>query len=381
MRSESVQNGGLDQHHAEGVAEHPAPPDNRVEPGNDWAAPGHAVPRAKRLYPDYQVGDARERRYPRHALSAIFPPLTSEEFDQLLENIAEIGQSERIVVYDGQIIDGFHRDEICYILGVEAKYRHLSTATDTVAFVLGQNLHGRHMTSAQRSLVVASLPNRPRGRVDQERTAHGAHSSASAGQASLPITKPKNQIGINTDLILADPAKAVSDVRAYAVDPASRQYITNRQAAELAGVSTTSVQLAKKIIESGNEAVLHAVGAGMSAQRATAILKLPVDDQHQAIQDFRDGKKRELSRKEKSKEDKAAIAQSKKSNDGVDLTGIVLDEIPQALYSRVASLLKRSLEFAKKGFANEYEVKQFQRVLVECRFVVEAGPGLLEAET
>jgi FtsZ-binding cell division protein ZapB len=112
-----------------------------------------------------------------HPLSAAFPSMPEVDLEALAEDIKKHGQRDDGVMYEGMVLDGWHRYLACEKAGV--KFFALQfDGDDPVAFVLGKNLHRRHMTGSQRAAAVVAATNwRPRG--DQKsRSAPGADRTA-----------------------------------------------------------------------------------------------------------------------------------------------------------------------------------------------------------
>ena len=87
----------------------------------------------------------------RHELSKAWPDMKPDEFIRLVDSIKDGGLQEDIVLYDGQILDGWHRYTACIHAGAEPRFRQLPTDTDPVRFVINANTHRRHLTPAQRA--------------------------------------------------------------------------------------------------------------------------------------------------------------------------------------------------------------------------------------
>lgn len=101
---------------------------------------------------------------PFHEAADIFPLLNEADLDDLAHDIATNGQHEAILLYDGMIIDGRNRYLACEIAGVEPRFEEWEgEPEELVPFVMSLNLHRRHLTTSQRSLVAARLANMERG--------------------------------------------------------------------------------------------------------------------------------------------------------------------------------------------------------------------------
>ena len=59
-----------------------------------------------------------------------------------------------ITLYDNKVIDGWHRLRACMNLGLEPMLTELDG--DPVDFVIGQNIHRRHLTASQRAMALAT---------------------------------------------------------------------------------------------------------------------------------------------------------------------------------------------------------------------------------
>jgi hypothetical protein len=88
------------------------------------------------------------------------------DFAALVADIKANGQRLPIVVYEDQVLDGWHRYRACQQLGITPKTHEwcpLHAGADPVAFVLSLNLQRRHLTESQRAMVAAELATLERG--------------------------------------------------------------------------------------------------------------------------------------------------------------------------------------------------------------------------
>jgi hypothetical protein len=90
----------------------------------------------------------------RHALSKAFPNLSDEEFAALKDSIKRNGQRDRILLFEGQILDGWHRYRACLELGKEPIFGVFTG--DAVECVIDKNIHRRQLTSSQRAMTLAT---------------------------------------------------------------------------------------------------------------------------------------------------------------------------------------------------------------------------------
>jgi ParB-like chromosome segregation protein Spo0J len=150
-----------------------------------------------------------------HPLAELFPPMSDEQYQALKADIAENGQHEDIMIWQGMLIDGRHRLRACLELGIQPDTAELDDSCDPYIYVITHNLHRRHLTESQRSLVAGKLATLKRGEVGNGR------------KVEVQICTP-----------------------------------TIDDAAGLLGVSRRSVALAKRVIEHGSKAIVDAVESG-----------------------------------------------------------------------------------------------------------------------
>jgi len=91
-----------------------------------------------------------------HELCELFPLMTEEELDLLAEDIKENGLLEPILLYHGTILDGRNRYLACQRAGVAPEFEELET-DDPMSYVIGLNLHRRHLTSGQKAVLAVRL--------------------------------------------------------------------------------------------------------------------------------------------------------------------------------------------------------------------------------
>lgn len=137
--------------------------------------------------------------------------MSASEFARLKSDIELNGQREDIVVWRGLLIDGRNRLKACEELGIEPQIAELMDETDPVQYALSHNLHRRHLTTAQRSIVAAKLATMGEGRPSET---------------------------------------------------SSNELVTQDKAAELLSVSVPSLKRAKHVLSNGSTALAKAVESG-----------------------------------------------------------------------------------------------------------------------
>ena len=103
----------------------------------------------------------------RHPLSAIFGDMSDSDFQSLLGSVASDGFIDPVIrIYEGQILDGWHRYRAAQELGIIRKLRFREWHEDEhrdgdpKAFVLARNIERRHLSASQRAQIVVSFNER-----------------------------------------------------------------------------------------------------------------------------------------------------------------------------------------------------------------------------
>lgn len=96
-----------------------------------------------------------------HPLALMFPEMAQDERRELMEHISAHGQMHPIVTHDGMILDGRNRYWCCLVLGLAPVLKEWNgEAGSPLAYVVGCNLHRRHLTPGQRAAIAVDLKER-----------------------------------------------------------------------------------------------------------------------------------------------------------------------------------------------------------------------------
>jgi hypothetical protein len=89
--------------------------------------------------------------YERHELSAIFGDTTAPELNQLAADIGKNGLHHPILLWQGKVLDGWHRLQACRAAGVAPRFETFE-GDDKAALtrVFSENARRRHLTEAKR---------------------------------------------------------------------------------------------------------------------------------------------------------------------------------------------------------------------------------------
>src|SRR4051794_37011400 len=90
------------------------------------------------------------RAIEQHPISRLFPAMTLEEYQFAKDDIRRQGQKEPILLYEGKVLDGWHRYRICVELGIEPLCKALSKKTQPLSEIISRNLARRQLSPAQR---------------------------------------------------------------------------------------------------------------------------------------------------------------------------------------------------------------------------------------
>ena len=133
----------------------------------------------------------------RHDLSAFFPDMPDDAFQNLVDSIATDGVIDNIIkIYEGQILDGWHRFRACQELNLLRKLRFQDYDTrkdgDPVAFVFARNLHRKHHSAAQLAQI---------GIARNRLVAHGGDRSKSSEDDLKTREQLSKELGVSTSTI------------------------------------------------------------------------------------------------------------------------------------------------------------------------------------
>lgn len=185
-----------------------------------------------------------------HEVSALFPAMSNEEYQELLAHIRVHGLLEPIWTYQGQIIDGRHRFRACQQLGIVPKFREWSGQGSLVTFVVGLNGKRRHLTSSQKAMVALDIERYLREEAETRRAAN------------------------------LKQGKARPDVERFQHRESGR---SAAQAASLVGSNMHYIIDAKKIVEKAPELREMVAGGTLTIPEARTLAKLPANQRSQAV--------------------------------------------------------------------------------------------------
>lgn len=100
-------------------------------------------------------------QYKQHKLGQLMPPMTDEEYDTLRDGMKTDGfdHDHPIMLFEGQILDGWHRYQATQDLGITkiSLSNFTGSEEDAKRYVIRENMVRRHLTTSQRAMIAAKL--------------------------------------------------------------------------------------------------------------------------------------------------------------------------------------------------------------------------------
>lgn len=178
-----------------------------------------------------------------HPAAELFPMMTGDEFDSLVESIKFQGLREAAwLTIDGELLDGRNRVAACEKAGVQPTFRTYQ-GDDPVSFVLALNLERRHLNQGQKAIVATAA--------EELYEAQGLEAK-SAGGAEAGRGRPKE--------------KDVAPVP----QPIARNPLSRDKAGAALGVSGRAVGQAKRIKAQAPELAEQVMSGRMTLKEADA---------------------------------------------------------------------------------------------------------------
>lgn len=168
-----------------------------------------------------------------HEYANLFPMMAEMDLMRLAEDIKEKGQSDPVITLDGLILDGRNRFKACEFNGITPRCEEYA-GDDPLGFVISHNLHRRHLTEPQRSMIAGAIANLNRGQ---------------RSDSGIPLSA-----------------------------------ITQPDAAKMMNVSLDSVKQARKVAKQGVPELIAAVkDGGVSLAAAADVSTLSKEDQSEVV--------------------------------------------------------------------------------------------------
>ena len=92
----------------------------------------------------------------RHPLSAAWGDMSTEGKQDLIADVKEHGVREPVTIFDGKLLDGFHRYAAAMYAEIGCPVREYD-GDDAPGFVISENAHRRHLPKVERAMAVARV--------------------------------------------------------------------------------------------------------------------------------------------------------------------------------------------------------------------------------
>jgi ParB-like chromosome segregation protein Spo0J len=197
-----------------------------------------------------------------HPAADLFPKMGRAEYETLKADIQANGLRSAIVFWRGQLIDGRHRIQACDELGInwENFAEETGADKDPVTEALSLNLHRRHLSPSQLSMVG-----------DKVRDIYDKEGKAAKSAAAIAGNKTRHK---------KDAAPDVENLP----QPANTGKKARDKAAEAVGVSGKLADAARKVRAKGTAELQQAVESGdVSVTAAALVADLPAEKQAEIV--------------------------------------------------------------------------------------------------
>ena len=164
--------------------------------------------------------------------TAFFDQMTDAEISDLAADIAKNGQHEIIRTHEGKILDGRNRYLACIQAKVPPLYAMLDKGIDPVMYVIGKNMHRRHLSESQRADVAAKI----------------------AKTANLPLKQSAAMMNVSERSV-----HSAARVQKHGVPELAKAVQTGKvSVASAAKVAEMKPAKQRKLVEKGPEAIVEA---------------------------------------------------------------------------------------------------------------------------
>jgi hypothetical protein len=196
--------------------------------------------------------------YPIHPANQLFPPLSAGDYAVLRHAIKSHGVQNPIWLDGaGTLLDGVHRLRACTELSIPCPTQTY-TGNDPVGFIRDQNIHRRHLTTAERAKIGAALANLAHGTNRYERKKVDRSDDRSTSQRPMTQAQAAATMRVSESTLRRAKAKARAAKKETMPPPTNaerlRQYRARRQAER-----SRAVAARQSVVEATDAKVLAAI--------------------------------------------------------------------------------------------------------------------------
>lgn len=167
-----------------------------------------------------------------HPIAKLFPPIEGRDLEELRADIESRGMINAITIYEGMVLDGWHRYQIAMAIGKAVKSEPLPAGADPIQWAMSKNLRRRHLTSSQRALIAAQIADhRNQGRPGEgEKTLAASADELNVGERTaararkvLDNAEPEVTHQVRTGRASLNDAESIADETPTAQRQAARR--------------------------------------------------------------------------------------------------------------------------------------------------------------
>lgn len=132
--------------------------------------------------------------YQPHEFATIFPLNEGQPLWDLADDIKKHGLRERIMLFQGKILDGRRRYFACHRAGVKPTFvKFKGTEAEALAWVISKNLHRRHLNETERATAAAKAVSMKHGG-DRSKSPNGDLISVTQKDAAKTFNVSKRSV-------------------------------------------------------------------------------------------------------------------------------------------------------------------------------------------
>ena len=209
--------------------------------------------------------------YKQHPLSAAFPAMSADEYQSLKDSIETSGVLNPITIYQGMVIDGWHRYTAADDLGVHCPEDELEEWLDPIDFVKAQNENRRHLTASQRAAAIVSIYKWTPSNIGRPR-----------GEVASPLEKTNDELAAIAGTTKRTIQQAKAADKAGLIDAVKDGALTAEQAAKIASgkVTTKPEKFTQPAADTSADALNEAALAIGSLSEEVEVLKAELAVKH-----------------------------------------------------------------------------------------------------
>ena len=212
--------------------------------------------------------------------------MSAAEYEEMTEDMRAKGMKDDIELLGDLILDGRNRYEICKLIGIKPRFRHLPKDTEPVGHVISKGVR-RNLTPSQKAMQGQRV-------LDYERAEAAKRQEASQ---FIDGKKPNEIVGATVGTTLSPPSGKATAI-----------------AAKKVGSSSTNVKKADKVVKKGSQELQDAVNKGeLTLNKVMPVLDLPKEEQLDAAKSKPKhpvrSTKSESKRKEKESDESSPVVE------------------------------------------------------------------------